>query len=169
MASSSRSPAEFEHLNGFFECVYWVFLNTLTAGKARSGFARNPIANGGVHGARGQTCRDWAAPRRRPTAALWAGGISELFRRKEARGEHCVMEQFRRGDKEYYFAYAQDHRQISLEYAGGCMTNRPHRPAFEIIFIHDDIRRTLSIWHQGRMERVQDLQVAFAGVVLGAV
>ena len=49
------------------------------------------------------------------------------------------------------------------------MTNRPHRPAFEIIFIHDDIRRTLSIWHQGRKERVQDLQVAFALAVLGRV
>jgi hypothetical protein len=98
-----------------------------------------------------------------------AAAVTELFRRKEARGEHCVIEQFRRVDKEYYFAYAQDHRQISLEYADGRMTNRPHRPAFEIIFIHDDIRRSLSIWHQGRQERVQGLQVAFAQAVLGRV
>ena len=127
------------------------------------------MANGGAHGARGQTCRDWAAPRPQPTAVRLAAAVTELFRQKEARGEHCVIEQFRRGDKEYYFAYAQDHRQISLEYAGGRMTNRPHRPAFEIIFIHDDIRRTLSIWHQGRQERVQGLQVAFAQAVLGRV
>ena len=49
------------------------------------------------------------------------------------------------------------------------MTNRPHRPAFEIIFIHDDIQRTLSIWHQGRTDRVQGLQMEFARAVLGRV
>ena len=46
------------------------------------------------------------------------------------------------------------------------MTRRPHRPAFEIIFIHDDVQRTLSIWHQGKRERIGDLQVAFAKAVL---
>ena len=47
------------------------------------------------------------------------------------------------------------------------MTSRPHRPAFEIIFIHDDDQRTLSIWHEGRKERIQDLQVTFARAVIG--
>ena len=93
--------------------------------------------------------------------------IVGLFRQKEARGQHCVVEQYRRNNKEYYFAYPQDHKQTSLEYASGRMTNRPHRPAFEIIFIHDDGQRTLSIWHEGRKDRIQDLQVAFAQAVIG--
>ena len=156
-----RVAAEFETLNGIFECVYSTFFKHPECWKGAVRFAESD----------GKRRRSWRMRANMPRlgrAATSADGralaaaVTELFRQKEARGEHCVVEQFRRGDKEYYFAYAQDHRQISLEYAGGRMTNRPHRPAFEIIFIHDDIRRTLSIWHEGRKERVQDLQVAFA-------
>ena len=56
---------------------------------------------------------------------------------------------------------------MAIEYNKGEMTKRPHRPAFEIIFIHDDEQQTLSIWHQGKKERINDLQVAFAKAVLG--
>jgi hypothetical protein len=162
-----RVAAEFETLSSIFECVYWTSFNHPDCWKGAVRFAESD-------GKR----RSWRTRANMPRlgrAATSADGralaaaVTELFRQKEARGEHCVVEQYRRGDKEYYFAYAQDHRQISLEYAGGRMTNRPHRPAFEIIFIHDDIRRTLSIWHQGRKERVQGLQVAFALAVLGRV
>jgi hypothetical protein len=99
-----------------------------------------------------------------------AAAVIELFRRTEGRGDNCVVEQYRRGvagEKEYYFAYPQDHRQVVIEYNNGSMTLRPHRPAFEIIFIHDDRERTLSIWHQGSRERTADLQLAFAKAVLG--
>jgi hypothetical protein len=163
-----RVAAEFENLNGFFECVYWAFFEHPDCWKGAVRFAESD----------GKRRRSWRMRANMPRlgrAATSADGcrlaaaVSELFRQKEARGEHCLVEQYRRGDKEYYFAYAQDHRQMSLEYAGRHMTSRPHRPAFEIIFIHDDIRRTLSIWHQGRMERVQGLQVAFAQAVLGRV
>ena len=162
-----RISAEFETLNGIFECVYWTFFERPDCWKGAVRFAESD-------GKR----RSWRTrvnmPRlgRVATAAdgrALAAAVTELFRQKESRGEHCVVEQFRRGDREYYFAYAQDHRQISLEYAGGHMTNRPHRPVFEIIFIHDDMRRTLSIWHHGRKERVQSLQVVFAQAVLGRV
>jgi hypothetical protein len=90
-----------------------------------------------------------------------------VFREKEGRGDHCTVEQYRRGEREYYFAYPQDHRQTAIEYAKGAMTKRPHRPAFEIIFIHDDSQQTLSIWHRGKKERIVDLQVAFARAILG--
>jgi hypothetical protein len=160
-----RIVAEFETLNGIFECVYWTFFEHHDCWKGAVRFAESD-------GKR----RSWRMRANMPRLGraatsvdgrALAAAVTKLFRQKEARGEHCVVEQFRRGGKEYYFAYAQDHRQISLEYAGGRMTNRPHRPAFEIIFIHDDIRRTLRVWHQGRKERVQDLQVAFALAVLG--
>jgi len=163
-----RVASEFETLNGIFECAYWTFFQHPDCWQGAVRFAESD----------GKRRRSWRTranmpPLGRAAASTdgraLAAAITELFRQKEARGEHCVVEQYRRGDKEYYFAYAQDHRQISLEYAGGCMTNRPHRPAFEIIFIHDDKRRTLRIWHQGRKERVQDLQVAFAWAVLRCV
>ena len=94
--------------------------------------------------------------------------ISILFMAKEARGAHCRVHQYRRGDREYYFAYPQNHPTMSSEYDDkGEWTRRKFSPAFEIVFIHDDQDQSLTIWHQGSRERVQDLQVAFANAVLG--
>ena len=97
-----------------------------------------------------------------------ATAISKLFMHSEGRGKYCAMHQIRRGDLEYYFAYPQSHRKTAIEYErDGELTKRPHNPAFEIIFVHDDANRTLSIWHDGSMDRVRELQVAFANSVLG--
>ena len=161
-----RVAAEFEKLAGFYECAYWTFFEYPDCWKGAVRFAQSD----------GKPRRSWRKranmpPLRRTSTgaegeALGAAIIG-LFRQKEARGQHCVVERYRRNNKEYYFAYPQDHKQTSLEYTAGQMTNRPHRPAFEIIFIHDDGQRTLSIWHEGRRDRIQDLQVAFAQTVIG--
>ena len=158
--------AELEKLMGFYECAYWTFFEHPDCWRGAVRFAQSD----------GKSRRSWRkrvnmpALGRTSTAAdgeALGAAIVRLFRHKEARGQHCVVEQYRRNNREYYFAYAQDHKQTSLEYAAGQMTNRPHRPAFEIIFIHDDGQRTLSIWHEGRKDRIQDLQVAFARAVIG--
>lgn len=95
--------------------------------------------------------------------------ITKLFTEREGRGRYCQIHQIRRGGREYYFAYPQDHRQTSVEYEkDGRQTKRPYTPAFEIIFVHNDKDRTLNIWHQGSGDRVKDLQVAFAQTVLKA-
>lgn len=96
-----------------------------------------------------------------------AKAVAEVMMRHEARGQHCVVHQVRRGALEYYFAYPQDHPRTSIEFEDGEQTKRPHKPAFEIIFVHDDAGRSLSIWHEGRMDRVAQLQVAFAEAVIG--
>lgn len=98
-----------------------------------------------------------------------AAAITTLFRKKEGRGDHCVVRQLRRGsagDREYYFAYPQDHKQNTIQYHDGEMAKRPYKPAFEIIFVHNDAEQTLAIWHQGSKERVKDLQQAFARAIL---
>lgn len=100
-----------------------------------------------------------------------AKAVSEIFLTKEGRGGHCEIRQLRRGeraDREYYFAYPQDHRLNTIQYHDGKITKRPYNPAFEIIFEHNDAERTLSIWHHGSMDRVKDLQQAFGKAVLGA-
>jgi hypothetical protein len=97
------------------------------------------------------------------------GALTDVFLNNEARGEYCVVRQLRRGEKgerEYYFAYPQDHKQNTIQYFDGKMTKRPYNPAFEIIFVHNETERTLAIWHQGNMARVKDLQQAFAKAVL---
>lgn len=95
--------------------------------------------------------------------------IVALFRWTEGRGDHCVVRQYRRGrdgEREYYFAYPQDHKQSTIQFDNGEMAKRPYNPAFEIIFVHNDSERTLTIWHDGPKTRVQDLQVAFARAIL---
>jgi hypothetical protein len=101
-----------------------------------------------------------------PDAAALGEALGQLFMEREARGAYCIVDSYHRGERDYYFAYPQDHRQTSIEYDEGQMTKRAYNPAFEVILVHNDVDRTLSIWHQGQAERVKDLQVAFARAVL---
>jgi hypothetical protein len=103
-----------------------------------------------------------------PDAAALGETLGRLFMQREGRGPCCTVHPYHRGERDCYFAYPQDHRQTSIEYMEGQMTKRPYNPAFEIIFVHNDRDRTLTIWHQGPAERVRDLQVAFAQAVLRA-
>jgi hypothetical protein len=43
--------------------------------------------------------------------------LGRLFMQLEGRGAYCTVHAYRRGDRDYYFAYPQDHRQTSIEYA----------------------------------------------------
>jgi hypothetical protein len=159
----------FEELEDPGACAFWTF------------FERPKWWNGAVFlaSADSKPRRPWRTRinmpvlGRKPThedGRRLAASISEIFMPSEARGRFCEMHQLRRGDLEYYFAYPQDHRETSIEYdRDGQMTKRPHNPAFEIIFVHDDKNQTLAIWHIGPMERVRDLQVAFAKAVLGTI
>lgn len=98
-----------------------------------------------------------------------AAAVTEVFRTTEGRGDHCEVQQYRRGekgDREYYFAYSQDHKQNTIQYHDGKMAKRSYNPAFEVIFIHNDAEQTLEIWHQGPRDRIKDLQQSFAKAVL---
>ncbi len=104
----------------------------------------------------------------REDADALARAVSDFFMKREARGAHCKVYPYRRGAQEYYFVYPQDHRSESNEFDdAGMWIQRPYNPAFEIIFVHDDEEQTLRIWHDGSMDRVKDLQVAFVKAVLG--
>lgn len=95
--------------------------------------------------------------------------LTSLLTTYEGRGQFCEVQLYRRRHLEYYFAYPQDHRQTSQEYdKNGRWRKRAHNPSFDIIFIHDDARQTLKVWHEGNTDRVKDLQVAFAKAVLDA-
>jgi hypothetical protein len=160
--------AKLSELEDFYACAFWVFLNHHECWDGAIFYAA----------ADSKPKRYWRKrinlPRlgRHSTNAdgqALSEAIAKTFREKEGRGAHCVVHQYRRGlrgEREYYFAYPQDHRQTAIEYEKGEMTRRPHNPAFEIIFIHNDEEQTLSIWHEGSIDRVKDLQVMFADAVL---
>ena len=99
--------AKLAEFNDYYDCAFWVLLE------------EHAYWNGAIFyaAADSKPKRYWRKridlPRlgRRPTQAdgdALAEAVAALFRRKEGRGGHCVVHQYRRGQRgelEYYFAY----------------------------------------------------------------
>ena len=95
-----------------------------------------------------------------------ADQIRHYFRRTEGRGENCVVEPFRRGDLDYFFAYPEDYSQESIEWVDGKFGRRPHNPAFEVIFVYSQKDGTLDLNFRGARKAVEPLQWMFANAIL---
>lgn len=95
-----------------------------------------------------------------------ADGSSDYFHRTEGRGKNCVVEAFRRGDLDYFFAYPEDYSQRSLEWVEGEFAPRPHNPAFEVIYVYSKKDGTLDLNCRGANKAVEPLQAMFATEIL---
>ena len=94
--------------------------------------------------------------------------IACYYRRKEGRGRICHVEHYKRGDRYYWFAYPQDYSTTAIEYDdSGAFDRRVHRPAFEIIFVHEPDIRTLDLYVKGNHRVVSDLQDIWGNEILG--
>lgn len=92
--------------------------------------------------------------------------IGNYFQHTEGRGKHCVVEPYRRGDRDYFFAYPEDHSQRSVEWVDGAFNTRPHNPAFEVVFVYVKAEGTLDINFKGARKAVEALQGIFAQAIL---
>ena len=99
------------------------------------------------------------------TAAL-AKAISGYFSDKEGRGKNCIVESYRRNQKEYFFAYPEDFAQTAIEWVGGTLKNHAHHPAFEIIFVYCEAEGSLDIYAPKNSKAVPELQAIFAKHIL---
>ena len=95
-----------------------------------------------------------------------ADSIRSYFRRTEGRGKNCVVEAFRRGDLDYFFAYPEDYSQQSIEWVEGEFARRPHNPAFEVIYVYSQTDGTLDLNFRGSHKAVEPLQGMFATAIL---
>ncbi len=95
-----------------------------------------------------------------------ADGISSYFHRTEGRGKNCVVEAFRRGELDYFFAYPEDYSQQSLEWVDGTFKRRPHNPAFEVIYVYSQKEGTLDLNCRGANKAIEPLQGMFATEIL---
>ena len=95
-----------------------------------------------------------------------ARAIGDWFREAEGRGRNCVVELLRRDERDYFFAYPEDFAQQSLEWEAGQFSRRPHKPAFEVIFVWSEQEGTLELNHRGSKEAKDRLQEIFARIVL---
>jgi len=95
-----------------------------------------------------------------------AGMIRTYFHHTEGRGNNCVVEPFRRGELEYFFAYPEDYSQQSIEWVDGEFGQRPHNPAFEIIYVYSQKEGSLDLHFRGSYKAIEPLQAMFATAIL---
>lgn len=95
-----------------------------------------------------------------------AGLIRTHFRSTEGRGKNCIVEPFRRGDRDYFFAYPEDYSQESIEWVNGEFGRRPHNPAFEIIYVYCQNEGSLDLNYRGSFKVIEPLQEMFTKVIL---
>lgn len=97
---------------------------------------------------------------------LLAEKIKAHFRATDGRGRNCVVEPYRRGERDYYFAYPEDHSQRGIEWVDGRFDARPHNPAFEIVFVYSQAEGTLDLNARGVGRSAEALQTMFAQAIL---
>jgi hypothetical protein len=95
-----------------------------------------------------------------------ARAIGDWFRDAEGRGRNCVVELLRRDSRDYFFAYPEDFGQQSLEWEAGQFSRRPHKPAFEVVFVWSEQEGTLELNHRGSSQAKDRLQELFARIIL---
>ncbi len=92
--------------------------------------------------------------------------IRNYFHHTEGRGNNCVVEPFRRGNLDYFFAYPEDYSQQSIEWVNGTFDKRPHNPAFEVVFVYSQKEGSLDLNFRGSSKAVEPLQSMFAQAIL---
>jgi len=95
-----------------------------------------------------------------------AASIRYYFHHTEGRGNNCVVEPFRRGKLDYFFAYPEDYSQQSIEWVNGEFDRRPHNPAFEIIYVYSQGEGSLDLNFRGSHKAIEPLQGMFASAIL---
>ena len=95
-----------------------------------------------------------------------AGWIRNYFHSVEGRGKNCVVDPFRRGELDYFFAYPEDYSQQSIEWVNGEFDRRPHNPAFEVIYVYSQKDGSLDLNFRGSYKAIEPLQGMFAQAIL---
>jgi hypothetical protein len=92
--------------------------------------------------------------------------IRNYFHQTEGRGKNCLVELFRRGERDYFFAYPEDYSQQSIEWVEGKFDRRPHNPAFEVIYVYSQKEGSLDLNFRGSHKTIEPLQAMFATAIL---
>ena len=95
-----------------------------------------------------------------------AKALSDFFYKKEGRGKNCIVEPYRRNQKEYFFAYPEDFAQSAIEWVGSSLENKARHPAFEIIFVYSQDDGMLDIYAPKNTRAISKLQEIFAKHIL---
>lgn len=100
------------------------------------------------------------------SVALLAERIKTHFRETDGRGKNCVVEVYRWGHRDCFFAFPEDHASRSVEWESGEMRDRPHNPAFELVFVYSQEEGSLELNCRGVGKTDETLQTLFAQAIL---
>ena len=94
------------------------------------------------------------------------GLIRTYFHQTDGRGNNCVVEPFRRGELDYFFAYPEDYSKQAIEWVDGKFGRRLHNPAFEVIYVYSRKDGSLDLNFRGSYKAIEPLQGMFAMAIL---
>lgn len=93
--------------------------------------------------------------------------IKAHFSKTDGRGKNCEVEVYRWGERDYFFAFPEDHAQHGAEWEDGERKVRPHNPAFDLVFVYSQAEGTLELNCRGATKADEALQGLFAQAILG--
>jgi len=153
-------------LDDFHDQAMWVFLKHRKVFDVASRFSR----------ADGLPNRSWqkrvGLPQQRPhtddaTITRFRQALVDYYVKREGRGQNCTVERYKRGEQYYLFAYPEDYARAEQDYQGAVLRRRPHRPAFDLVFVYTPDHGTLDVYAPGGRKVIAVLQAIFTEVVLG--
>lgn len=156
----------FADLEGFHEKAFWVFLERPQFWGAAIAFCH----------ADSISTNQWSecktinhAPARVDEKSIkdLEHKLSHYFHHHEGRGRNCMVEPYRRGKLDYFFAYPEDYAQSSVEWDEATFKRSARRPAFEIIFVYAQDEGKISLYMKGNKALKMDVRALFADTILG--
>ncbi|SET32697.1 hypothetical protein SAMN05216326_12065 [Nitrosomonas marina] len=153
-------------LAGFHEKAFWVFLERPKYWPAASAFCRADSINS----SQWNECKTlYNAPAQvdEQTIRGLEKNLSNYFHLKEGRGKNCLVDCYRRGNLDYFFAYPEDYAYASIEWEGTTFKRPARHPAFEIIFVYSQEESKISLYMKGNKETKKDVRALFANTILG--
>jgi len=97
---------------------------------------------------------------------VFAAEIGRWFIESQGRGRQCLVDVFRRDDRDYFFAYPEDFADQSLEYVNAQLKPRAHNPAFEVVFVWLEKEGSLEVNTKGGPKVLAAMQELFARHIL---
>ena len=91
--------------------------------------------------------------------------ISTYFTDQEGRGKACQVDYLKRGGLHHFFAYPEDFPHSPLAWTTQGLGPHRHRPAFEVVFVFDDVAGWLDIYCESGKQTVEQLRRLFAETV----
>lgn len=92
--------------------------------------------------------------------------VKAYFQATEGRAKRCRVEPYRRGDREYFFAFPEDYAQNAPEWDGDELALQARHPPFEIVFVWDAKDGRLELHLPGDRKTAEAMQAIFAETIL---